>query len=343
MAAMDRASGPRAARRAGLHYICDQAVAGITRHGKPGHFRYRYPTGRPVRDARTLKRIAALAIPPAWTQVWISPDPASHLAATGRDARGRKQYRYHPRFIALRNADKYHHLARFARALPALRLRLKADMAKRGLPREKVIAAVIALLEETLIRIGNQNYARANGSYGLTTLKNRHVDATGAQLRFTFRGKSGKSWRLSLKDARVARIVRSCQELPGQQLFEYRNADGAVQTIGSADVNAYLHEHCGPDVTAKDFRTWAGTVEAAGAFAALAARNTAPSKRVVREVFAQVAERLGNTIAVCRKCYVHPVVVDRFTSGSLRLVPRCGPRGLDAAERAVLALLEKTG
>jgi DNA topoisomerase-1 len=275
--------------------------------------------------------------------VWISTDDKSHLAATGRDAKGRKQYRYHPRFTALRDADKYHHLARFARALPALRRRLKADMRKRGLPRDKVIAAVVALLEETLIRIGNEDYARANGSYGLTTLKNRHVTAKGAELRFTFRGKSGKSWRLSLRDRRVARIVRGCQELPGQQLFEYLDENGMVQKIGSADVNAYLHDFCGPDVTAKDFRTWAGTVQAAGAFAALARQDVLPGKRVVRRVMGEVAGRLGNTIAVCRKCYVHPEVVDRFTRGTLTLVPPRGPRGLDATERAVLALLEKAG
>ncbi len=343
MAAMDRSSGPGAARRAGLRYICDESVPGITRHGRPGRFHYQYPSGRRVRDARTLRRIAALAIPPAWTDVWISPDANSHLAATGRDGRGRKQYRYHPRFTTLRDADKYHHLVRFARALPALRRRLKADMRRRGLPRDKVIATVVSLLEETLIRIGNTDYARANGSYGLTTLKNRHVAARGDELRFTFRGKSGRSWRLTLRDRRVTRIVRDCQELPGQHLFEYLDDAGQVQKIGSADVNAYLREHCGPDVTAKDFRTWAGTVEAATAFAGLARCGTRPGKRAVRQVMRAVADRLGNTVAVCRKCYVHPAVVECFTSGKACLESQKGPGGLNAAERSVLALLERAG
>ena len=331
----------KAARRAGLRYVSDDRVAGITRHGRPGRFTYRTPSGHVLRDARTLKRIARLAIPPAWTDVWIAPFAQAHLCATGHDARGRKQYRYHPDFAAVRDGDKYARLLDFARCLPRLRQRVAADLRRPGLPREKVVAVVITLLEQTLIRIGNEDYARSNGSFGLTTLRNRHVKVTGGELRFTFRGKSGKDWQLTIQDRRVARLVRGCQELPGQHLFEYRDEAGRVQAVSSSDVNAYLHDVCGGDVSAKDFRTWAGTVEAALAFHALADKT--PSKRNVRAVIAEVAERLGNTIAVCRKCYVHPAVVDAFLRGTLvlRATGRRRGAGLSPAERSVLALLRK--
>ena len=330
----------KSARAAGLRYISDEHVPGITRHGAPGRFYYKRPDGRVVRDMPTLKRIKALVIPPAWKNVWISPFANAHLMATGRDARGRKQYRYHPDFAAVRDANKYAHLAHFAASLPAIRRRLKADMARPGLPREKILATIVTLLEGTLIRIGNEDYARANNSFGLTTLRNRHVKVKGAQLRFLFRGKSGKQWSLSVQDRRVARVIRSCQELPGQHLFEYRSDDGAVHAVSSTDVNAYLREIAGADISAKDFRTWAGTVKAAMALRAVGEGG----RKAVRAVVAGVAEELGNTVAVCRKCYIHPRIIAAFEAGALRLhVPQRGSGGLSAAEHAVLAYLRRPG
>jgi DNA topoisomerase-1 len=330
----------RSARAAGLRYVSDEGLPGITRHGAPGRFYYKRPDGSPVRDKSTLNRIKALVIPPAWKNVWIAPFANAHLMATGRDARGRKQYRYHPGFAAVRDADKYAHLARFAASLPAIRSRLKRDMARPGLPREKILATIVTLLEETLIRIGNEDYARANNSFGLTTLRNRHVKVKGAQLRFLFKGKSGKRWSLSVQDRRVARVIRSCQELPGQHLFEYRDDGGAVHAVSSTDVNTYLREIANADVSAKDFRTWAGTVKAA-----MALRDRREGgKEAVRAVVADVAEELGNTVAVCRKCYIHPQIIAAFEAGTLRLrVPRRGRDGLSAAEYAVLAYLRRAG
>src|ERR1051326_1180569 len=231
-------------KKQNLVYVDDETVPGIKRCGRPGRFFYRLPSGKKLTDRRQIARIAALAIPPAWNDVWISPLPHAHLAATGRDAKGRKQYRYHPDFVAVRDAAKYAHLVEFAESLPALRRKLAADLKKPGLPREKVLAVVVTLLEETLIRIGNEDYARVNASYGLTTLRNRHVRVKGEELRFSFRGKSGRRWNLKLRDRRIAALVRRCQELPGQHLFEYRGADGKVQSISSADVNAYLKAVC---------------------------------------------------------------------------------------------------
>jgi DNA topoisomerase I len=254
-----------AAEAAGLRYVSDE-TSGITRLGKPGRFRYRDAQGKPVRDGRTLLRIRKLAIPPAWTGVWIAPGTNAHLQATGRDAKGRKQYRYHPDFIAIRDSAKYAHLAEFANALPALRKRLKSDLRRPGLCRERVMAAIVILLQETLIRVGNEDYVRSNTSFGLTTLRNRHVRVRGEALRFQFKGKSGKLWDLSIRDRRVAKIVASCQELPGQHLFEYRDDQGMVRAVSSSEVNAYLREISGRDITAKDFRTWAGTVKAAIGF-----------------------------------------------------------------------------
>jgi DNA topoisomerase-1 len=331
----------RAARKAGLRYVSDARVKGITRHGKPGRFTYRSPAGKVLRDPKVLRRIARLAIPPAWTGVWIAPFENAHLAATGHDARGRKQYRYHSDFAAVRDRAKYEHLPNFARALPGLRKKLAADLRLPGLPRDKIIATVVTLLGETLIRIGNEDYARANNSFGLTTLRNRHVKVKGGELAFTFRGKSGKDWQLSVRDPRAAKIVGGCQELPGQHLFEYRNGDGKLHAVSSTDVNAYLHAHCGPDISAKDFRTWAGTVEAALAFDALADKT--PSKKNVKDVVALVAGRLGNTPAVCRKCYIHPAVFEAFERGRLNLKSRSRARrtGLSPAERSVLALLAR--
>jgi len=328
-----------AARAAGLRYVSDETLAGITRLGRPGHFHYRGPGGKTVRDRAVLKHIRRLAIPPAWTNVWIAPFANAHLMATGRDARGRKQYRYHAGFAAVRDADKYARLAEFAASLPALRRRLKRDLARAGLPREKVLATIVTLLEQTLIRVGNEDYARANNSFGLTTLRNRHVRVQGPELRFLFRGKSGKQWSLSLRDRRVARVIRSCQELPGQHLFEYRDSEGAVRAITSSDVNAYLREISGADISAKDFRTWAGTVKAAMAFHAAPEKA---SKQAARAVIAAVADELGNTAAVCRKCYIHPRILEAFGTGTLSLrIPQSGRNGLSKAECAVLAFLRR--
>jgi DNA topoisomerase-1 len=328
-----------AARAAGLRYVNDETLAGITRHGKAGHFRYRRPGGKILRDKATLKRIRALAIPPAWTDVWIAPFANAHLMATGRDARGRKQYRYHTGFAAVRDANKYARLAEFAASLPQLRRRLKRDLARVGLPREKVLATVVSLLEQTLIRVGNEDYARTNHSFGLTTLRNHHVRVRGPELRFLFRGKSGKQWSLALRDRRVARVIRSCQELPGQHLFEYRDADGVVRAVSSSDVNAYLREITGADISAKDFRTWAGTVKAAMVFQA--APQKVP-KKTARAIITAVAEELGNTAAVCRKCYIHPRILAALEKADLALsVPRRGLSGLSAAESAVLAFLRR--
>ncbi|MGG5809379.1 DNA topoisomerase IB [Falsiroseomonas sp. CW058] len=306
-----------AAEEAGLRYVSDEAP-GISRRRTGKGFSYRLPKGGPVKDRAALARIRTLAIPPAWTQVWICPHPDGHIQATGRDEKGRKQYRYHPRWREVRDAAKYDHMLDFAKALPAIRARVEADLKRPGLPREKVLATVVQLLETTLIRVGNDDYAKANGSYGLTTLRNRHVEVDGAELRFAFKGKSGKTWQLGVADRRVARIVRACQDLPGQELFAYRDADGTPRDVTSADVNAYLREVSGRDITAKDFRTWSGTV-----LAALALReferfdNQAAAKRNVKRAIERVAARLGNTPTICRKCYVHPAVIDGYLDQGL--------------------------
>ncbi|WP_135470449.1 DNA topoisomerase IB [Crenalkalicoccus roseus] len=306
-----------AAREAGLRHVSDEAP-GILRRRAGRGFTYRLPEGGPVRDAATLRRIRALAIPPAWTQVWICPDPDGHIQATGRDQKGRKQYRYHPRWRAVRDAAKYGHMLEFARALPGIRARVQADMRLPGLPRERVLATVVHLLEATLIRVGNDDYAARNGSYGLTTLRARHVQVDGAALRFAFRGKSGRVWRLRVTDRRVARIARACQELPGQELFQYLDAEGAVRDVTSGDVNAYLREISGRDITAKDFRTWAGTVLAAMALRELGAVDgQAAAKRNITAAIERVAARLGNTPTICRQCYVHPQVFDAYLEGDL--------------------------
>jgi DNA topoisomerase-1 len=325
------------AKRAGLRYVSDDHTPGITRHGAPGHFSYSTPAGRKLKDRATLAHIRKLAIPPAWRHVWIAPFANSHLAATGRDAKGRKQYRYHARFAAVRDAAKFGHVAAFAQSLPKIRAHLARDMRRHGLTREKVLALLVTLLEETLIRIGNEDYARANHSFGLTTLRNRHLKVKGGQFTFLFQGKSGKKWDLSVRDARVARVLRGCQELPGQHLFEYRGEDGAVHPISSSDVNDYLRAISGQDITAKDFRTWAGTVLAAKGFAAI---KGSPFRKDVRGVVAHVAEALGNTQAVCRKCYIHPAIFAAHEAGGVKLARLKGPRGLSAAERGVLALLK---
>jgi len=326
----------RAAKAAGLAYLMDTAP-GISRHGKPGHFRYRAPDGRWLHDGAHLERIRKLAIPPAWEQVWIAPSANAHLQATGRDAKGRKQYRYHEGFAQVRDAVKYAHLAEFAAGLPALRARLRRDLAQPPLSRAQVMAAVVTLLEETLIRVGNEDYAKANDSFGLTTLRNRHVTVKGDELRFLFKGKSGKQWRLSVADRRVAKVVRSCQDLPGQHLFEYRDEEGVCRKVSSSDVNAYLREATGRDITAKDFRTWAGTVLAAMALGKL---KDAPTKKAVTTVITAVSKILGNTPTICRKCYVHPDVISAFEASKLALeIPAQGSEGLGPEEVAVTNFL----
>jgi DNA topoisomerase I len=311
---------PRAAaEEAGLRYVSDEGP-GISRRKVGRGFSYRLPKGGPVKDAATLKRIRSLAIPPAWTQVWICPHADGHIQATGRDAKGRKQYRYHPDWREARDAAKYEHMLDFAKALPAIRARVEADMKLPGLQREKVLATVVNLLETTLIRVGNDDYARQNESYGLTTLQDEHVEVKGSELRFRFKGKSGKTWDLGVKDRRVAKIIRACQDLPGQELFQYVDAEGEVRDVTSADVNAYLREISGKSITAKDFRTWAGTVLAAIALQEFERFDTqAAAKRNVKQAIERVASRLGNTPTICRKCYVHPEILNGYLEQNLAL------------------------
>jgi DNA topoisomerase-1 len=280
-------------------------------------FRYLDARGKAVKAA-DLKRIRSLVIPPAWSDVWICPDSRGHLQATGRDARGRKQYRYHPKWREVRDDTKYGRLIEFGRALPVIRRRTETDLRRDGLPREKVLAAVVKLLEKTFIRVGNDEYARDNRSYGLTTMRDGHVKISGSKVRFIFRGKSGVEHELDLDDRRLARIVKQCRDLPGQELFQYRNERGDVTDVGSADVNAYLKDVTGEDFTSKDFRTWAGTVLAAQLLRDYEAVDSAArAKKNVVEAIERVAKRLGNTRAVCRKAYVHPAVIDAYLDGSM--------------------------
>ncbi|HKG18694.1 MAG TPA: hypothetical protein VKB00_03070 [Candidatus Limnocylindrales bacterium] len=301
----------------GLRHSTDRRP-GITRRRSGRGFSYRDADGNVVRDRETLARIRSLAIPPAWTDVWICPYPNGHLQATGRDAKGRKQYRYHPRFRRRRDAAKFERLVAFANALPAIRSRVDEDLARPGLPKEKVLAAVVRLLELTLIRVGNEEYARLNRSFGLTTLRDRHADVEGSSIRFRFRGKSGRQHEVGLRDRRLAAIVRKCRDLPGQELFQYVARDGEPIDVGSDDVNDYLRS-IAPDVTAKDFRTWAGTVLAFRALRALDRPATdGQAKKNVVAAIRETAELLGNTPAVCRQAYVHPVVVDAYLDDRLR-------------------------
>jgi DNA topoisomerase I len=337
-----------AAEEAGLTYVSDED-RGLSRERHGDGFRYLKPNGEPVTDEATLDRIRRLAIPPAWTDVWICTKANGHLQATGRDVRGRKQYKYHPQFREVRESTKYEHMLEFARALPAIRAKIAEHMELRGLPREKVLATVVHLLESTLIRIGNDDYAKENKSYGLTTLRNPHVSVNGSELRFRFKGKSGKSWQLQLKDRRVAKIVKACQELPGQKLFEYLDENGEAREVTSADVNAYLREITGQDITAKDFRTWAGTVMAALALREFETFDSqASAKKNLRAAIETVASRLGNTPTICRKCYIHPEILSAYTEGALMLRIKQKAESelrdklgsLKPEEAAVLALLE---
>ncbi|WP_405402429.1 DNA topoisomerase IB [Paracoccus sp. Ld10] len=308
-----------AAISAGLTYVNDD-MPGITRVRAGKGFSYKAPDKRTITDRAERKRLASLAIPPAYDDVWICPDPRGHIQATGRDAKGRKQYRYHPEFRELRDSSKYDRMLEFARGLPQLRAQVDADMARRGLPAEKVLATIVYLLENTMIRVGNTRYARENKSHGLTTLRMRHVTLDGNQVRFRFKGKSGKEWNLGLRDRRIARIIRAVQEIPGQHLFQYVDDDGTRRQVTSTDVNDYLRQITGRQITAKDFRTWTGTVLAALALAEYEkADSEAAAKRNVRDAIESVAARLGNTPTICRQCYVHPQIIDAYLADELRL------------------------
>jgi DNA topoisomerase-1 len=332
---------------AGLRYVSD-AAPGIRRRKLGRGFVYFRPDGSRLTDTRVLARIRSLAIPPAWTDVWICPFADGHIQATGRDARGRKQYRYHPLFREARETTKYDHLIEFAEALPAIRRRVGKHLGLRGLPREKVLATVVHLLETTLIRVGNDDYARRNDSYGLTTLKSRHVAIEGSQVRFRFTGKGGKQWMLKVKDRRIAKIVRACQELPGQELLQYLDENGNPQDVTSGDVNAYLRHISGQNITAKDFRTWAGTVLAVLALSEIGGfASSTQAKRNLKAAMERVASQLGNTATICRKCYVHPEALKCYLEGGLAPIqapaeraPGAEQSGLHPEEAAVLALLQ---
>lgn len=334
-----------AARFVSLRYVSD-AKAGITRRASGSGFTYVDPSGDAVSDEETLARIRALAIPPAWTDVWIAPLPNGHIQATGRDIKGRKQYRYHARWRAVRDETKYGRMQEFGRALPRIRARVGEDLARSGLPREKLLAMIVKLLETTRMRVGNEEYARANGSFGLTTLRNKHVQVEGATLRFRFKGKSGKTHDLRVSDRRLASLVRRVRDLPGQEVFQYLGNDGEPHPIDSTDVNAYLKEIAGDDFTAKDFRTWTGTLLAIRALAEteLPETQTALKSAVLRVVEA-VADELGNTPAVCRKSYIHPTVLEAYGSTELRELWRTSAAleapedGLSDEESALLRFL----
>jgi DNA topoisomerase I len=340
---------PAAAKAAGLRYVHDDRP-GIRREPAGDGFRYRDAKGGPVEDETTLKRIRSLAIPPAWTDVWICPQANGHLQATGRDARGRKQYRYHPKWREVRDEVKYERMIKFGKALPQIRKEVDRALSLPGLPREKVLATIVYLLEATMMRIGNDEYARENKSYGLTTLRNRHVKIDGSEVEFRFRGKSGVYHDVKVHDRRLARIIQRTRDLPGQDLFQYLDEDGETHTVGSADVNDYLRTITGEDYTAKDFRTWSGTVLAAMALQEFEGVDSdAQLKKNVVRAIESVAERLGNTPSVCRKCYVHPAVLDAYLDGTMLEGLRARAeeslvedlKDLQPEEAAVLALLER--
>jgi len=336
------------ARAAGLRYVSDHRP-GIRREQSSDEFVYIGVDGRPIENPKVLDRITGLGIPPAWIDVWISPLANGHIQATGRDAKGRKQYRYHPHWREVRDETKYEHMIAFAEALPRIRSQVAHDLAKHGLPREKVLATVVALLDATHIRVGNQEYARENDSYGLTTMQHEHVDVHGNRVHFEFRGKSGKDQSVDVRDRRLARIVKQCEELPGHELFQYLDDDGQRHAVESNDVNEYLHQASEDHFTAKDFRTWAGTVVAAGALQAVAAfESQTQAKHNVVEAIKEAARQLGNTPAICRRCYVHPGVIEAYLAGSLaeldaqdKTVPAPPEHGLRPEEASVLALLHR--
>jgi len=333
----DVADMPLVAEAAGLIYV-DDRDPGITRRGTARGVDYLDPDGEPVTDEATLERIRKLAIPPAWINVWICPDPDGHIQATGRDVKGRKQYRYHDSWRQVRDSHKYERMIAFGRALPRLRKRLAADLGRRGLPREKVLATVVSLLETTLIRVGNDEYAKQNKSFGLTTMQKRHVRPVSEGAVFEFRGKSGKVHKTGFRDRRLARVIRACQDLPGQRLFKYVDDDGQPQAVTSNDVNAYLREAMGGDFTAKDFRTWAGTLQAARALTMQEAPGSpTEAKHTITVCVKAVAGLLGNTPAVCRSSYIHPGVIEAFEKGEL--AEKFG-RSAQAGEPALLRFLQ---
>lgn len=337
----------QAAGSADLVYVSD-AEPGYRRRGAGRGFCYLDQRGRRIADREIIDHIRALAIPPAWSDVWICSKAAGHIQATGRDQRGRKQYRYHPAWTACRNEAKFSSLIAFARALPKLRAQIDADLRRRGLPRERVVAAVVRLLDHTMIRVGNDIYAQENRSFGLTTLRSRHLDIDGSSLRFSFTGKSGREWRLKLSDRRVASVARAIQELPGQRLFQYLDAEGGRHDIRSQDVNDYIRAAIGVDFSSKHFRTWGATVEAALALSQTGLPATKREQAIaLNKVLDEVAKTLRNTRAICRRCYVHPAVVNAWAQGRLeeemkalrRRLPR-PLKGLDAGESTVLRWLE---
>ena len=333
------------AKEAGLRYVSDEQP-GIRRQSKGRDFQFLNASGRRIKDENDLRRIRKLAIPPAWTDVWICPDPNGHVQATGRDARGRKQHRYHARWREVRDENKYNRMIDFANALPRIRKRTAKDLAKSGLPIEKVLATVVRILETGVIRIGNEEYAKQNNSFGLTTMRDRHVRIRGGAMRFEFRGKSGKLHKIELNDPRLAKVVKGCQDIPGQELFQYLADDGERRRISSTDVNTYLREITGGDFTAKDFRTWAGTVLAAMALREVEKCDTkAQQKKNIVKAIETVAAKLGNTPTICKKCYIHPFVLDAYTDGTLLAQAaeqraRSGKNGLNSDEAMVLRLLK---
>ena len=344
---LDELTDPvESARAAGLRYVTD-AQPGISRRRAGRGFSYRWPTGEPVTERPILARIRALAIPPAWTDVWICPRPNGHLQATGRDARGRKQYRYHLDWRATRDAVKYERLAGFGAALPRIRERVDQDLRCPDVRRERVLATVVRLLDLTGMRIGNDEYARENGSYGLTTLRARHASVDGSVIQFSYRGKAGKRHTVRLTDRRLARAIGRCQDLPGQELFQYLDAEGEPRPIHSEDVNDYLREISGGDYSAKDFRTWTGTLLAARCLALReVGENQTQTRRSIVEAVAEVARELGNTPAVCRKAYIHPAVLEAFEQGGLQPLETADraasePYGLTGEELALLELLRR--
>ncbi|VEF10919.1 DNA topoisomerase, type I [Pseudomonas fluorescens] len=324
-----------------LHYV-DDTQPGITRKKLRGKFCYFDPSGQRITDPDEIKRINSLAVPPAYTDVWICTDRCGHLQATGIDARGRKQYRYHPRWREVRDADKYSRLREFGQTLPKLRKQLETLLDAPGFSRDKVMATVITLLDATLIRVGNTQYARDNKSYGLTTLRSRHVEVNGSAILFQFRGKSGIEHQITVKDRRLARIIKRCLEIPGQNLFQYLDENGERHTVTSSDVNAYLRTLTGAEFTAKDYRTWAGSALALATLRELTHETETEAKRHVVEMVKGVAKQLGNTPAVCRKCYIHPAVVEKFMLGALAELPRPRARkGLRPEEVALAMFLER--
>jgi DNA topoisomerase-1 len=343
------ASPVESAKVAGLRYVSD-VLPGIRRKRAGKHFSYIGLDGKPIHDQEVVKRIRSLAIPPAWTNVWICPDPRGHIQATGRDAKGRKQYRYHPAWRKIRDETKYDRMVAFGHALSLVRERVAHDLALPGLPREKVLATIVRLLDETSIRIGNEEYARENESFGLATMRENHVDVEGSTIHFQFRGKGGKEFNMDIKDRRLARIVKKCQDLPGQELFHYVDSEKNTHVIASEDVNEYLQQITDQDFTTKDYRTWAGTIVATSALLASGQYETkTEAKENIVHAIEVAAQHLGNTPAICRKCYVHPEIIDAYLNGTLlnaqhhqkEKIRQQSLQGLRPEELSVLAFLEQ--